>query len=82
MALLIDGYNLLHVTGIVSRGAKSFQRSRQVMLNLLAASIEPSELPRSVIVFDAADAPPGLPKTLDHNGLTVHYARDYPMPIR
>ena len=80
MALLIDGYNLLHVTGIFGGGsaAGSFHRSRQALVNFLAASIDGRHRKHAVIVFDAADAPPGLPDTVDHQGLTIRYARGYP----
>ncbi len=80
MAVLIDGYNLLHVTGIVGRGVGpgGLHRSRQALLNFLVASLHEKELAQAVIVFDASGAPPGLPATVDHQGLTVHYAQDYP----
>ena len=80
MAILIDGYNLLHATGIVGRGGGpgGLHRSRQALLNFLVASLDEKELAQAVIVFDASGAPPGLPATVDHQGLTVHYARDYP----
>ena len=79
MPLLIDGYNLLHVTGIVGSGSAltELHRSREALLRFLAASIEPAERPRTTIVFDAAGAPPGLPRTILHDGITVHFARDY-----
>ncbi len=84
MTLLIDGYNLLHVTGIdglnqreLSHGAKGFQRSREALLRFLAASIEPADLARTTIVFDATDAPPGLPRSINHEGMTVRYAAEY-----
>lgn len=79
MALLIDGYNLLHVTGIVGRGNRGtpLQRSREALLRFLAASIDPMELPRTTIVFDAAEAPPGLPRVVTHEGMTVRYASGY-----
>jgi uncharacterized protein len=79
MALLIDGYNLLHVTGIFGRGndLTALHRAREGLLRFLAASIEPAERAHTTIVFDAAGAPPGLPKTLAHDGITVHFARDY-----
>ncbi|QDT00077.1 NYN domain-containing protein [Adhaeretor mobilis] len=79
MALLIDGYNLLHQAGIFGpgRGGASLQRSREALLRFLAASIAPPELPRTTIVFDAAEAPPGLPRTITHTGMTVHYASEY-----
>lgn len=76
MSLLIDGYNLLHATGIFGRGPApgSLQRSRQALLNFLAASLPPEEVARTVVVFDAAAAPPGLPRTMQHGGMTVRYA--------
>jgi hypothetical protein len=79
MPLLIDGYNLLHATGIVGRGKDltELHRSREALLAFLAASLEPAERPHTTIVFDAAGAPPGLPHTVVHEGITVHFARDY-----
>ena len=80
MSLLIDGYNLLHVTGIFGkgRGPGSFQRSREALLRFLAASIDAKTRSDTTIVFDAADAPPGLPSTYHHEEMLVRYARDYP----
>ncbi len=79
MSLLIDGYNLLHATGIFGRGQGSggLERSRTALLNVLAASIPPDELDQATIVFDAHQAPPGLPRRVDHSGLTVCYASEY-----
>jgi hypothetical protein len=79
MPLLIDGYNLLNVTGIFGRGndLTALHRARAGLLRFLAASIEPAERAHTTIVFDAAGAPPGLPRTLTHDGITVHFARDY-----
>jgi predicted RNA-binding protein with PIN domain len=77
MALLIDGYNLLHVTDIfASAGAGTeLHRSRMALLDFLTASIGERERSQTTVVFDAAGAPPGLPRTLTHAGLTVHFAR-------
>ncbi|MEN6556924.1 MAG: NYN domain-containing protein [Thermoguttaceae bacterium] len=79
MSLLIDGYNLLHATGISGRGAGpgGLQRSRLALLNFLAESIDPQELPRTIVVFDAHDATVGLPRTVVHRGLTVRFASQY-----
>jgi predicted RNA-binding protein with PIN domain len=100
MTLLIDGYNLLHVTeitGLASRkhspskqhspgqrhspgkrgGPTSLQRSREALLRFLAASIDETDLPRTTVVFDANDVPPGLPKIVDYHGMTILYAVDY-----
>ena len=78
MALLIDGYNLLHVTGLVGRAGSGLQGSRNALLRFLAAAIDPSELKETTIVFDATEAPPGLPRVVTHEGMTVRYASDYP----
>ncbi len=78
MPLLIDGYNLLHVTGFGGGGGSgSFQRSREALLSFLAATISDGERQQTTIVFDAADAPPGLPRTLKYQGITVRYAAEY-----
>ncbi|TWU20380.1 NYN domain-containing protein [Bythopirellula polymerisocia] len=78
MNLLIDGYNLLHVTGFGGGGGpKSFQRSREELLSFLAASISESERSQTTIVFDAAEAPPGLPRIQNYHGITVRYAAEY-----
>lgn len=77
MALLIDGYNLLHVTGLVGPPGSGLQGSRNALLRFLARSIEPKELPATTIVFDAAEAPPGLPRVVTHQGMTVRYASEY-----
>jgi predicted RNA-binding protein with PIN domain len=78
MALLIDGYNLLHVTGLVGRAGSGLQGSRNALLRFLASAIDPKELAETTIVFDAVEAPPGLPRIVTHEGMTVRYASDYP----
>jgi predicted RNA-binding protein with PIN domain len=78
MALLIDGYNLLHVTGLVGRAGSGLQGSRNALLRFLASAIEPKELSETTVVFDATEAPPGLPRVVTHEGMTVRYASEYP----
>jgi predicted RNA-binding protein with PIN domain len=77
MALLIDGYNLLNVTGIFAEAGPGTElhRTRLALLNFLAASIAKRERLATTIVFDAAGAPPGLPRTIMHDGITVHFAQ-------
>jgi hypothetical protein len=53
------------------------QRSRLALLNFLAASLDPQELPRTTVVFDSHDAPWGLPQSLQHHGITVRFAAKY-----
>jgi hypothetical protein len=79
MSLLIDGYNLLHVTGIVGRGIGpgSLQRSRLALVNFVAESLDPEDLPRTTIIFDAHNAPAGLPHVIQHAGISVRFAAGY-----
>jgi predicted RNA-binding protein with PIN domain len=79
MALLIDGYNLLHASGILGRGfgPGGLERSRLALLNFVAESVPAQTLSGTTVVFDAAGAPPGLPHTLYHRGIAVRFARDY-----
>lgn len=79
MTLIIDGYNLMHAAGIVGRGMGpgGLERSRLALLNFLAESLEPSELSATTVVFDARQAPPGLPRSMTHRGLTVQFAAGY-----
>ncbi len=78
MPLLIDGYNLLHVSGVFGRGTAltELHRSREALLACLASSLEPAERSRTTIVFDAAGAPPGLPQSFSYEGINVQFARD------
>ena len=79
MSLVIDGYNVLHVVGIVGRrsGPGELHGARLALLNFLAGSLEPEELARTTVVFDAHDTPPGLPRTVEHRGITVRFAVRY-----
>ena len=79
MSLLIDGYNLLHASGILPRGSgpSTLPRAREALLNYLVAVLPPEELTQTTIVFDAADAPPGLPDVYTQRGLTIRFAREH-----
>ena len=76
MPLLIDGYNVMHIVGIIGRGVGpgGLRRSRLALLNFLAESLPPREVSHTTVVFDARDAPPGLPRVVDHRGITVNFA--------
>lgn len=76
MPLLIDGYNLRHAAGAFGRGADAgtLERARTELLRLLARWLPPEQLQQTTIVFDAAGAPPGLPRTTKHRGITVRFA--------
>jgi len=77
MALLIDGYNLLNATNIFGKPGRGTElhRARLALLDFLAASIEARQRAETTIVFDAAAAPPGLPRTITHEGITVHFSQ-------
>jgi predicted RNA-binding protein with PIN domain len=76
MALLIDGYNLLNSTGIFAEAGPGTElhRTRLALLNFLSAAIDKRERKQTTIVFDAGGAPPGLPRMIVHEGITVHFA--------
>jgi len=79
MALIIDGYNLLFASGIYGeqRPLGTLQREREALLEFLAQKLPPDRLRETAVVFDASDAPPGLPRKIDHEGITVHFASNY-----
>lgn len=81
MSLIIDGYNLLFAIGISpSRDAadlRLLERARKDLLDFLSVSLPTREVQRTTVVFDAADAPRGLPATYRYRGLEVRFARGY-----
>ena len=79
MTVIIDGYNLLHASGVFGkeRGARGFEQSRLALLDMLAGLLG-EEAGKTIVVFDAARAPDGLPGRLTHQGIRVWFAREYP----
>ena len=79
MKLIIDGYNLLHASGVfgVGRGPRAFEESRRALLDMLADLLGDAT-GQAVVVFDAARAPDGLPSRAVHRGIRVWFAREYP----
>ncbi len=78
--LLIDGYNLLYATDIIGQGsnAGTLQASRQALLDFLVDALSEDLLERAIIVFDAKDPPPGLPRQVKQEELRIHYATGFP----
>jgi predicted RNA-binding protein with PIN domain len=76
MPLIIDGYNLLNATGIVGGGSgpNVLERARRALLNFLAESLSADEVARTIVVFDAADPPPGRPRAVNYRGIDVRFA--------
>jgi predicted RNA-binding protein with PIN domain len=78
MHTLIDGYNLMYANGLLDRklGPDGLRKARTRFLNTLAARLGPVEAYAATVVFDAAEAPHGLPSHAVHKGLTILYAVD------
>lgn len=76
MALLIDGYNLLNATGIFGRDGRTrgLERARRGLLDFLAEGLAPADRAATTVVFDAQEAPPGLPRAVQYRELQVRYA--------
>ena len=77
MKLLIDGYNLLQAAGQFgsAAGVGTLESARLALLDFLAARLTSADARRTLVIFDAAAAPPGLPATLVHEGITVRFSR-------
>jgi predicted RNA-binding protein with PIN domain len=75
---LIDGYNLLHALGILSKevGPHGLERARQRLLTFLHKA-HGVESPAVTVIFDAANAPPGAVQERDHLGIHVRFAVGY-----
>jgi uncharacterized protein len=79
MPTLIDGYNLIHAAGILSRniGPGTLQRARNGLIGFLAASLSETERAVTTVVFDAKAAPADLPEEQVCDGLRIIYALGY-----
>ncbi|TWT39471.1 NYN domain-containing protein [Blastopirellula retiformator] len=79
MPLIIDGYNLLYAAGVVSSldGSGSFEQDRLALLELIRSVVDSEEIRQTVVVFDSAKAPPGLPRTVRYHDIVVHFASEY-----
>jgi predicted RNA-binding protein with PIN domain len=79
MPLMIDGYNLLHASGILPRrvGPGGLERSRTALLNFLVETLPDKERAATTVVFDAGKPPVLVPRSLVHHGITVRFAVDY-----
>lgn len=73
MTLLIDGYNLLHASGLLGRGRGRgvLESSRQALLNFLANSLPEADVVRTTVVFDAHEAPWGSLRRTKVVGISV-----------
>ena len=73
--ILLDGYNLLHASGVFGRaGRTSLESSREALLDWLGEILSEAQRARTTIVFDARDAPPGLPRSATKHGIRIEFA--------
>ena len=75
MSFLIDGYNLVHAMGLLRGkvGPAGLKKARLGLLGLLRA-VYGEEAPSVTVIFDAANAPPGIPDEENYQGIHVHFA--------
>ena len=73
---LIDGYNLIYALGLIERplGGKALEHSRRRLFDFFKASFDENETKRITIVFDAAHAPPGVPRQQPVHGMLIRFA--------
>ena len=79
MGLLIDGYNLLHESGLLGRGRgpQQLERARSALLRFLENSLDEAERAATIVVFDAKNAPHGVPRASRHAGIEVLFAAEH-----
>jgi predicted RNA-binding protein with PIN domain len=75
MSFLIDGYNLLHAMGLLRGkvGPTGLEKARLGLLGLLRAAYG-EEATTVTVVFDAANAPPGIPRVEEYQGIHICFA--------
>ncbi len=77
MPLLIDGYNVLFELGWLSPGRAApgvLELRRRRLLGFLAASLPPQLREKTIVVFDAAQAPADLPRRQHYQGITILFS--------
>ena len=73
--ILIDGYNLLHASGVFGSGGRTpLESSREALLDWLGEVLDDAQRPRTTIVFDAREAPPGLPRSGQKHGMRICFS--------
>ena len=77
MKLLVDGYNLLHASGVFGSPTDppTLETARRALLDFLAQHLPERERTRTTIVFDGKDAPPGLPAETAHEKMRILFSR-------
>jgi uncharacterized protein len=75
MRYLIDGYNLLHAIGVLTGpvGPHGLEKARLALLGRLLA-LHPDDPGCVTVVFDAANAPPGVDHEQEYKGVHVRFS--------
>src|SRR5262249_55554145 len=76
MRLLIDGYNLLHVMGLMRPrlGPEGLLKARRALIGRLARALS-ANAHEVTVVFDASAAPPDVPREESQRGVHIYYAQ-------
>jgi predicted RNA-binding protein with PIN domain len=76
MAILIDGYNLVHALGLIANqaGPSGLERARDRLLELLHAALGERSADATV-VFDSHKRAPKHPAEQEFHGIHVHFSR-------
>ncbi|MEX0703087.1 MAG: NYN domain-containing protein [Planctomycetales bacterium] len=74
--LIIDGYNLMHAVGMARAdyGPGGLEKQRNRFLAWLVRNVPRSQQARTTVVFDAHEAPPGLPRHGSVEQIAVRFA--------
>jgi predicted RNA-binding protein with PIN domain len=72
MQFLIDGYNLLYAMNLMRPrlGPHGLEKARNALVGRLAGALGP-QAAQATVVFDAAAAPPDVPRAEPHQGVRV-----------
>ncbi|MDG2012293.1 MAG: NYN domain-containing protein [Pirellulaceae bacterium] len=75
--IIIDGYNLLHVVGILGPnvGPGTLERARNTLLGMLAKYLDAGTRKRTTLVFDSREK--NLPNRFTSHDVLVEFANEY-----
>lgn len=79
MFYLIDGYNLLHQTPLLTRDRNDgwLQRARERLVTFIRTKLASDESSKATIVFDTQRSAPSLGDSIDYGNVQVLFARNH-----
>ena len=79
MRLLIDGYNVLHQSGLLGKGSGGvwLERGRKKLLDLLRNSLDPTTQLATQVVFDAYSSSSITTEITSYQEIKVHFSLGY-----